>query len=145
MNGMKVPFILLSFALLFLSGACKKNTTNPVPSIPFDLTININLPSYNSLTGVGGWAYVDGIGSKGVVVYRSNTDQFVAFDRHSPADGGACDQPLVTNEDNFLQLDDPCNNARFSLIDGSPISGSEYGLRQYSTFYDGQGNLRIYN
>lgn len=144
MNGMKIRIIVGLFALVSLGGACKKNNTNPVPSVPFDFTININLPSYNSLLGVGGWAYVEG-GSKGIIVYRANPDQFVAFDRHSPANGGGCEQPLVTNDDNFLQLDDLCNNARFSLVDGSPISGSDYGLRQYSTFFDGQSNLRIYN
>lgn len=136
-------FILLIFFTASSSG-CKKNRTNPVPSIPFDITININLPTYNALTNVGGWAYVEG-GSKGIVVYRASLTEFVAFDRHSPANDGTCPDPLVENEDNFLQLDDLCNDAHFSMIDGSPISGSDYGLRKYATFFDGQDNLRIYN
>jgi hypothetical protein len=141
---MKLLFILL-LAGLTVSSSCKKNNNlNPVPSIPLDINININLPSYSALTGVGGWAYVEG-GSKGIVVYRRSIDEFVAFDRHSPANDGTCEQSLVTNEDNFLQLDDLCSGATFSLYDGSPISGSEFGLRMYMTFFDGSDNLRIYN
>lgn len=141
---MKLVFILLLAGLTVSSSCKKKNNLNPVPSIPLDITININLPSYNALTGVGGWAYVEG-GSKGIVVYRRSIDEFVAFDRHSPANDGTCEQSLVTNEDNFLQLDDLCSGATFSLYDGSPMSGSEFGLRMYMTFFDGSDNLRIYN
>jgi hypothetical protein len=141
---MKLRFIyilLLFFAIL----GCKKNTNNPVPSIPFDITIDINLPSYSALVGVGGWAYVNG-GSRGIIVYRRSIDEFIAFDRHSPADPeGICEQPLTPDSSNFLQLNDSCSGARFSLYDGSPISGSDYGLRQYQTVYGGSNLLRIYN
>lgn len=140
---MKLQFILFLSILLF-TAACKKNKNNPVPSVYVDTTININLPSYNGLTGVGGWAYLAG-GSKGIVVYRQSIDHFVAFDRHSPADNGNCADPLLTDEENFLQLNDQCSGATFSLYDGSPISGSDYGLRSYLTYYDGGDNLRIYN
>lgn len=84
-------------------------------------------------------------GSKGVVVYRRSTYEFVAFDRHSPANDGTCEDPLVTNDDNFLQLDDLCTGATFSLYDGSPLSGSDFGLRMYVTVFDGNSELRIYN
>lgn len=140
---MKLQFILLISIVLF-STACRKKKNHPVPSVYVDTTININLPSYNSLTGVGGWAYLAG-GSKGIVIYRQSIDQFVAFDRHSPAEEGTCEEPLITDTENFLQLNDECSGATFSLYDGSPISGSEYGLRAYLTFYDGGDNLRIYN
>ncbi|MES2589303.1 MAG: hypothetical protein V4622_10000 [Bacteroidota bacterium] len=115
-----------------------------MPSIPFDITIYLNLPSYSALESVGGWAYVNG-GSKGIVVYRKSVDLFVAFDRHSPADDGSCEESLVTNIDNFLELDDLCSGAKFSLFDGSAISGSDFGLRQYQTVWDGNTALRIYN
>lgn len=141
---MKLLFILLLAGFTVSSSCRKNNNLNPVPSIPLDINININLPSYNALTGVGGWAYVEG-GSKGIVVYRRSIDEFVAFDRHSPANDGTCEQSLVANEDNFLQLDDLCSGATFSLYDGSPLSGSDFGLRMYLTFFDGSDNLRIYN
>ncbi|MCE2711242.1 MAG: hypothetical protein LW688_01740 [Cryomorphaceae bacterium] len=141
---MKIRIIYATLIIL-LSTACRKNSNNPVPSIPFDITIDINLPSYSALMGVGGWTYVYG-GSKGIIVYRRSIDEFIAFDRHSPADPeGICGQPLYPDSLNFLQLNDSCSGATFSLYDGSPINGSEYGLRQYQTVYGGANLLRIYN
>ena len=137
-------FFFLSLIILFL-GCKKKVNQNPIPSIPFDITINIEFPSYSSLIGVGGWTYVIG-GSKGIIVYRKSTDQFVAFDRQSPNDvNNTCTTPLTPDSSNFLQLNDACSGAIFSLYDGSSISGSEFGLRQYQTVWNGTNSLRIYN
>ena len=138
-------FFLILFSLFI---GCKKKQSqnqNPIPSIPFDITINIDLPSYSSLIGVGGWTFVNG-GSKGIIVYRKSTDQFIAFDRQSPKDPeNKCPKPLTPDSLNFLQLVDVCSGAKFSLYDGSPISGSEYGLRQYQTNWNGTNALRIFN
>jgi hypothetical protein len=141
---MKVRFILM-FAVGLLLAGCSQNAAHPVPNIPFDISINITLPSYSSLQGVSGFAYVNG-GSRGIIVYRRGISDFIAFDRHSPADvTGSCEQPLVQDAGNFLMLNDTCNNAQFSLYDGSPITGSEFGLRQYVVTWDGNSTLRIYN
>lgn len=113
--------------------------------MPVDVTIDIQLPSYSNLQGVGGWTYLNG-GSKGIIIYRRGIDDFVAFDRHSPADpDGTCQFPLFPEDQNFLQLKDTCNNAVFSLYDGSPVSNCVYGLRQYATQFNGNNLLRIYN
>lgn len=142
---MKLQFILSFLILGSLFGACNKNKLHPVPNIPFDITIDITLPSYSGLVGVGGWTYVSG-GSRGIIVYRRAIDEFIAFDRHSPEDPDAlCGMPLYPDNDNFLQLIDSCSTARYSLYDGSAITGSEFGLRQYQTIYNGSNNLRIYN
>ena len=116
-----------------------------MPNVPVDVTIDLSFPSYSALQGVSGYTYVNG-GSRGIIVYRKSLDEFVAFDRHSPADiEGTCVEPLYPDANNFLELIDSCNNARFSLYDGSPISNSEYGLRQYATQYNGSNILRIFN
>lgn len=141
---MKLRFILFAIPLMLLL-ACTKNNNHPVPNIPFDITINLTLPSYSELMGVGGYAYVNG-GSKGIIVYRRGIDDFVAFDRHSPADpAGTCALPLTPDENNFLVLNDTCNSAQFSLYDGSPIANSDFGLRQYTTSWNGSESLRIFN
>ena len=141
---MKIPSLFL-FLVLIMASSCLKNNQNPVPSIPFDITIDINLPSYYQLQGVGSWTYVNG-GSRGIIVYRRTIDEFVAFDRHSPMDpNGTCFLPLFPEQDNFLQLKDTCSSARFSLYDGGAISGSQFGLRQYATQFNGSNLLRIYN
>lgn len=139
--------ILIIFFLLILNfSSCKKNNNEyPVPNIPFDITINIDFPSYSSLIGVGGWLYLQG-GSRGIIVYRNTMDSFVAFDRHSPEDpNGECYEALTIDSINFLQLNDKCSGATFSLYDGSSIKGSKFGLRQYQTYWNGTNILRIYN
>jgi hypothetical protein len=144
-SWMKIIGLLCFF---FMAPSCEKNRLHPVPFFQFDVVINLTLPTYQPLMGVGGWAYVAGAGSKGLIVYRRSVQEFVAFDRHSPADPeGICESPLQTNEDNFLVLDDPCSDAQFSLFDGSIISGDvEWGLRAYFAEVNAQQDrLRIYN
>ena len=141
---MKFFLPILCFSVIFSS--CFKNQQNPVPDLPFDVTIDINFPLYSELNGVGGWAYVDGYGSRGLIIYRKSIDEFVAFDRHSPTDtSGTCFHPLYPSSDNFLVLIDSCNNSSFSLFDGSPLTNSTIGLRQYQTLFDGFSLLRIRN
>jgi hypothetical protein len=137
--------VFLLLGLLLLSANCKQQNQNPVPFVPVDVTIDIQLPSYSELQGVGGWTYING-GSRGIIIYRLGIEDFVAFDRHSPADpDGTCSLPLFPDAQNFLQLKDTCNNAVFSMYDGSPVSNSIYGLRQYATQFNGNNLLRIYN
>src|SRR5690554_6388523 len=83
MNLRKIIFLAIAFSFF----ACNNNKQHPVPYYSFNANINLTLPSYNYLLGVGGWAHVSGILSKGVVVYRHSQQNFVAFDRHSPAEG----------------------------------------------------------
>ena len=142
---MKIQNILILLLFLHFSACKKKNNQNPIPSVPFDITINIELPSYSNLIGVGGWAYAIG-GTRKLIIYRKSTDDFVAFDRQSPTDiDGTCATSLTPDTNNFLQLNDFCSDAKFSLYDGSTTSGSNYGLRQYQTSWNGVNSLRIYN
>jgi len=137
--------LILCFGFLLLAAKCKQQNQHPVPFVPVDVTIDIQLPSYSNLQGVGGWTYLNG-GSRGIIVYRKGIDEFVAFDWHSPADpDGTCPLALYPDDQNFLQLLDSCNNAVFSLYDGSPVSNSIYGLRQYATQFNGNNLLRVYN
>jgi hypothetical protein len=143
---MRLVKLQLFFVLLVLSSAsCKKVRNHPIPSVPFDITIDMALPTYTDLSGPGGWAYVNG-GIKGIIVYRQSYDVFVAFERQSPEDpDNTCATPLTPDSSNFLQLNDVCSGAKFSLYDGSVISGSEWGLRQYQVVWNGSNLLRIYN
>ncbi|HLW40379.1 MAG TPA: hypothetical protein VKX31_08315 [Brumimicrobium sp.] len=143
---MKIYKIFLLFAF-FSFFSCNVNKKHPVPHLSFDVDVNLNNPSYIELQGIGGWAYVSGVGSKGIVVYRQSQQHFVAFDRHSPSpEGFDCQAGLEVDAENFLVLNDPCSNAKFSLYDGSVLSGdSKFGLRSYIAEYSGSTILRIYN
>ena len=137
--------LVICLGLLLLSSKCNNQNQHPVPFVPVDVTIDMQLPSYSNLQGVGGWTYLNG-GSRGIIVYRKAIDEFVAFDRHAPSDPeGSCPIALYPDDQNFLQLIDSCNNAVFSLYDGSPVSNSIFGLRQYATQFNGNNLLRVYN
>jgi hypothetical protein len=137
--------LLVFFAFSLSTLGCKRNL-HPVPDIPFNININVNLPSYSGLQSIGGFAYVDNAGVKGLVVYRRTMDEFVAFDRMSTAAGGDTCTPIYVDPDNMLILLDPCTTSRFSLFDGSLIQGpAEWGLRAYRTIWNGMDILNIQN
>jgi hypothetical protein len=117
-----------------------------VPDIPFNINIDINLPTYSGLQSIGGATYIDNIGIKGIVIYRRSMDEFVAFDRMSTAAGGDTCSPLFIDPDNLLILLDPCTPSTFSLFDGSLITGpAEWGLRSYRVVFNGMSVLNIQN
>ncbi len=133
------------FVLVSSFSGCRRNL-HPVPDIPFNININFDLPSYSGLQSIGGFAYVDNAGVKGLVVYRRTMDEFVAFDRMSTAPGGDTCGPIYVDPDNMLILLDPCTPSKFSLFDGSIINGpAEWGLRGYRILWNGLSILNIQN
>ena len=126
---------LFGLLVLLVIVSCRREN-NIIPAVPVNEFVNIQNPSYQSLNGIGGWSYVTG-GVRGLLVFRLDADQFLAFDRnctHDPAE--ACATVVVG--DNNITATDTCCNSVFQLIDGSPIGGpATLGLRQYNTSFDG--------
>ncbi|MGB0933601.1 MAG: hypothetical protein ACPGU5_04925 [Lishizhenia sp.] len=142
---MQKTFFILFIICAVLVG-CKTTNNHPVQPPPFQLQVNLTLPSYAALQGISGYAYVSG-GIKGIVIYRKSQNEFVAFDRMSTTENAAdCESGVVINEDNFLVLDDPCSDTQYSLYDGSIVTGDvEWGLRGYIVQFDGSNTLTIQN
>lgn len=130
-------------ALLFLVTlpACRDNN-NVVPLVDVDFSININEPAFFELTNITGWIYVTG-GSRGILIYRNNIDQFTAYDRHSPFEvENACRVDVL--EDDFT-VQDPCSDSSWALLDGTILSGpTTWPLKQYNTQFNGS-ILRVFN
>lgn len=144
LNVKKLFFIQL--ILLTVAFSCKRdNGDEPqVPRIATDLTININLPQYNSLSNPGGWAYVTG-GSRGIIVYRIGLDEFSAFDRHCPYNVTQGCQVSVL--DGIIAEDTVCCHSQFEILYGTPVTGpAEHTLQSFRTQFNPNANLlRIYN
>ncbi len=134
-----LPFL----ALLLLLAACRKEQTTGVPPTVVDFTVNINFPEYANLQVPGGWVYVNG-GSRGIILYRKNQDQFVALDRHCPY------QPenlcrVTVDDTQVLARDTACCGSAYLLDGGGVVNGpSSFGLRTYNTSFNGT-TLRVYN
>ncbi len=93
--------------------------------------MNINEPEFFNLTSITGWVYVTG-GSRGIIVYRNNLNQFTAFDRHSPHNVSEGCRVAVLEDD--ITIKDECSESTWLIIDGSVISGpTTQGLKQYNT------------
>lgn len=133
---------LMALAAL-LTTACKKEQAVAVPLVSVDISINLNLPEYNALQVVGGWAYVIG-GSEGLIVYRKSTDEFSALDRHCTYQ--SAEQCRVTVDDSqVMARDTSCCHSAFLLMDGSVVNGpAALGLKRYNTTFNGTV-LRIFN
>jgi len=136
------PFIVL-IGLALITTKCSKNeTSSNIPDRPVNLVINVNTPANFNLQSIGGFEYYAG-GSRGVLIYRNDIDDFKAYDRHStfqPENGCA-----VEVDSTFVALEDPCSTSRYSIFDGTVINGpAVVPLRQYQTSFDGVF-LRVFN
>jgi hypothetical protein len=127
--------------LFFVS--CKEQNY-PIPDVPVNVSINLDLPSYNALNAPGGFAYVTG-GSRGIVVYR-NFDEFVALDRHSTYDSDKECAVVEVNPDNIFELIDTCSGSKYSISTGVVIAGpAQYALKRYQSYWDGAYTVTIFN
>ncbi len=131
-----ILFILIGFA-------CSKNDDSNIPLVGVNITININDPAYANVKVPGGWMYLTG-GSRGIILYRYNNDEFRAFDRHctyNPSSSCA----LVSVDNTNITAYDNCCGSKFLISDGSVTQGpANLPLKQYQTSFDGSV-LRIYN
>ncbi len=123
--------------------SCKEKEY-PIPNVPVNLYINLDLPSYNALNAPGGWVYVEG-GSRGIIIYR-NFDSFIALDRHSTYEPEKECAIVSVNPDNNFELLDSCSESKYSIISGVVIKGpAQHGLRRYNTYWDGAYTVSVYN
>ena len=131
------------FVNIFLT-SCGGTEVNPVPNVAVSIIINLDLPAYQQLNVVGGWAYVNG-GSKGIVIYRG-FDSFTALDRHATYDASADCSIATVDSINFFVLNDGCSASQYNIMDGTVTKGpAKWGLKPYATSWDGSHTLIITN
>ncbi len=123
------------FPILIVLFSCK-NQYEGIPNINVNLYINIQNPQYQNLSGMGSWAYVEG-GSKGIIVFNLDNDNFLAYERHCPYDPQNSCSKISVDETNLFAVD-TCCSSKYQLIDGSVIDGpGSLPLKGYNTSFDG--------
>ncbi len=131
-----IPILLL--CLVFLS--CGKTNVGAIPYVQVNFSAPLTDPRLSRLSAVGGAVTVAGYGLSGLIIYRSPSAGYVAYDRCSSY------QPenrcAVTLDSPTLTATDPCSGSKFSLDDGSPVKApaTRY-LRSYSV---NVGNNQIF-
>lgn len=139
-------FIYALLVTMMYITSCGKENTNPnIPLPPVNIQIDPNSTVYLNLNIPGGWEYLTAPSpSRGILVYRVNSDEFIAYERTCTYDP---ENPLakVIVESNYTTAIDTICGSRFILLDGSPFEGpAKSSLVRYQTMYDGN-YLYIYN
>jgi nitrite reductase/ring-hydroxylating ferredoxin subunit len=110
--------------------------------VDVNINININEPQFFDLSIPTGYAYVIG-GSRGIIVYRLNENEFIALERHSPHN--VEDNCQVFVKEDGLLIEDPCSGSQWLITDGSIVNGpTAFALRVYNTTFSAP-ILSIYN
>tara|TARA_R110002049_G_scaffold163790_2_gene329771 strand:- start:1298 stop:1675 length:378 start_codon:yes stop_codon:yes gene_type:complete len=123
---------------------CKDEFTGSnIPSVIVNIYISTQDPEFIDLTIPTGWVYVTG-GSRGIIIYRVNQDEFKAYDRHCTFDPtSSCG--IVEMDLSNVTLSDACCGSIFSVFSGIPNQGpAVQRLREYQTSFDGT-TLRVFN
>ena len=121
------------FLLTILALSCEKPRTHPLTNVDVDIYLNINSAENSSLRIPGGSKELGG-GVNGVILYRTSTNAFTAFDMTCPHED---EENCIVQVDGAL-VTCPCCGSVFSLLDGSLISGpSQWPLKAYYVNFDG--------
>lgn len=114
-----------------------------IPNVNVDIYINTQNPEFQSLNGLGSWKYING-GSKGIILFNVDLNNFVAYERHCPFQPENSCSKVSVDESNLFATD-TCCSSQFQLIDGSVHAGpSALPLKAYNTSFDGN-IIRIWN
>ncbi|WP_415325458.1 hypothetical protein [Chryseobacterium sp. MMS23-Vi53] len=151
---MKKTFSILSIIILLIfnnltlnSCGSREDTVSCFPSNPINVTINLNLPAYNTLNQVGGWVYINEQQSntRGLIIVRTNDSPaaFKAYDRNAPH---ICPDSNTTLEvKNGTSIICPKDNAQWILLTGQPTAVANVPPKTYLYNYDAASkNLNIY-
>lgn len=127
---------ILILVILLSFGSCRKSSNNGVPYVNVNIKVYTTDPAFFNLSVVGGWEYISG-GSKGILVYRSSSDEFMAYDRHCPYQSEESCSKVFVDISNIMAVD-TCCGSEFLITNGEVSSGpSSQPLKQYNTSFDG--------
>ncbi|MDB5133201.1 MAG: hypothetical protein JWR02_2950 [Mucilaginibacter sp.] len=122
--------LLLFFTVIFCLLSCGKSG-DVVPYVPVNFQATLTDPRYSALNVPGGAVLVNGYGVAGLILYREADGTYAAYDRCSSyMPQNRC---AVTLDAGNFTATDPCSEAKFSLIDGTPVKApATRSLKSYS-------------
>jgi len=138
---------LLLYLLLFIPLlGCENQAPNDIlPDTQVNVTIDLNLPSYQNLLIHGGWAFTPttGYGIKGILIYNQGGN-YIAYERACPhLEIATCS--AMTFDGLYLKC--TCDNSLFNIFTGgnSETAGITYSAREYHVQALSASMLRITN
>ena len=100
-----MKYILFTSVLIALFFSCKsdKNNSGVIPDVYVDLQLNLSNVEYQPLQTTNGYVHING-GARGIIVYRSSSNSFYAFERNCPNSPNAvCAQVSVDSSSLYIQ------------------------------------------
>ena len=153
--NINLKLFLVLLPVLFLFNCNKDNQSDyyNIPYVSVYLTINLELPSYADLQDIGGYVVIGNYGYRGIIVYHSGLDEYVAIERtctYQPLD--ECSYVSVDNSGTFLKCGHynatdwvSCCDSKYTMDGYSVITGpAKYSLKHYQVTLTGT-TLRITN
>jgi len=117
--------LIMAFALVTASYQVYSQAAFPT------ITVNLSYPQYQRLRTDGGYAYIEGGGLRGIILYREGENSFRAYERacpHHPEESCA----VVQVDMSSLYMIDRCCKSTFNFSDGQPTCGpAQRQLLQY--------------
>ncbi|GGE26195.1 hypothetical protein [Psychroflexus planctonicus] len=142
---MKKIWTLLLISTLFLG--CEDDDMrreNPyLLNLRIDVTINTNLPQYNSLNFPGNAVYYPGVGNDGIIIVNTGPG-IVAWDASDPNE---VPRDCTRLQIQGLSAETTCEppNA-YSLVDGQPLESGELQFGLFNYRVEENGNvIRVFN
>ncbi|HLN52246.1 MAG TPA: hypothetical protein VK212_00970 [Lentimicrobium sp.] len=137
---MRNIFIILLISMLVYTSCKSDEGDDLIPYVTVNFTIYPNTLDY---IPIGQYEYFTG-GYKGILIYRPQENEFMAYERACPYDPLTEGARVTVDGSGLLAVDTVCGS-KFSLLDGSPMEGpAKIPLKQYRTSYNGDA-LYVYN
>lgn len=139
----KISMIFFAVSLAVFTVSCDSKLDNQIIiNTHIDFTILPNSIEYQELNATGGYMYLSGSGdSYGIIVYRTQPDEFMAYDRKPFYNKNCPSNRLYVR---LPYIVDDCNNWEYKILDGYNMSGDGTHVYWYQTEFDGTA-LRVYN
>lgn len=141
----RIRLIFLSLLLIGTFSTCENQ--NPVPEVYVNFIIELNSPTFLPLNSVGSSIYIPNEGNKGIIITRSDTDKFLAYDATCTYDPQH-EWGRVQIESSAIFAKDTVCGSQFSLLsDGMATNGpAGLPLTQYAAdFNQNLNTLHIHN
>jgi len=139
-----ILFLFFAFALASCKDDSDGNNTAFFPEVQVNTSVNLLFPQFSALSLIQGYVYLPD-GYRGIVLYRTVTDEFVAFDRTCPYNtNNTCAYITVDSTGFYYRCGQynpnwtPCCDSKFDANTGMVSVGpARRGLKQYFTRRDG--------
>jgi len=126
--------IITIFFLSLLSCGTSDDGNTLLPNVPVNETVFLNNPSALDLKFPTGSITISG-GIAGIIIYNFDDNQFFAWDRACPHEEPQ--KRCVLNVVDTFWMECSCDDIRFSILNGSPQSGTQFSARQYRVIKNG--------